>query len=318
MELMPDWEKIVFKEPFVKRYSALTDWESFRRVSLSYPRKAIRINTLKISVEECKKRLEQQDWVLEQIPWFPAGFWIKHKTGRRDIGNTLEHSLGYIYVQEAVSMIPPLALAPEEHMVVLDVCAAPGSKTTQIAQIMKNTGIIIANDVNATRIAALGINIQRSGITNIVITMMQGHQFKRLEQTMRFDRILVDAPCSGTGTIRKSLKTIMMWNPNMVKKLAGIQKQLLMTAYALLKKGGIVVYSTCSCEPEENEGVMDFLLARHPEAKLEPLHLQGLKHSDPILSFEGTNYNPAIKNCLRIWPQDNNTEGFFVARIRKN
>ena len=250
-----------------------------------------------------------------EVPWISEGFWITHETGRRDIGNTIEHSLGYIYVQEPVSMIPPLVLDPQPGELVLDMCAAPGSKTTEIAQLMENKGILIANDYKGDRIAALGINLQRSGIMNTVVTLMMGHQFKKSGIT--FDRILVDAPCSGTGTIRKSLKTIEMWNPAMLKRFSSMQKQLLDTAFTLIKEDGVVVYSTCSCEPEENEEVIDFLLKRCPNAKLEVIELKGLQRSDPVLEFEGRIYNPEIKKCLRIWPQDNDTEGFFVAKIRK-
>jgi len=143
---------------------------------------------------------------------------------------------------------------------------------------------------------------------------MQGQWFKE----MLFDKILLDAPCSGTGTIRKSLKTLRIWNPVMVKRLAGTQRQLIDTAFKNLKQGGILVYSTCSLEPEENEGVIDFLLNKYENAELEPVKLSNIKKSEPILNFENKKYNDEIKKCLRIWPQDNDTEGFFVAKIRKS
>ena len=307
-------EKIEFKERFVERYSKLTDWESFKESSLSFLRRSIRVNTLKISIEKTKKRLESKKWLLKQIPWCKEGFWVTHKEGRRDIGNTLEHSLGYIYVQEAASMIPPIVLDPKPNDIVLDMCAAPGSKTTQIAQYMQNKGILVANDYKGMRIAPLGINLQRAGITNAIITLMEGRFFKNFQ----FDKILVDAPCSGTGTIRKSLKTLRIWNPDMVKRLAGTQRQLISVAFNNLKLGGTLVYSTCSCEPEENEGVVDFLLQKYTNAKLQGINIKGLKLSNPILEFDGNSYSSEIKKCLRIWPQDNDTEGFFVANIKKS
>ena len=307
-------DKIEFKEKFIERYSKLTDWETFKEISLKFLRRSIRVNTLKISIEECKKRLEKQDWNLEQIPWCKEGFWVKHKTGRRDIGNTIEHSLGYFYVQEAASMIPPLVLEPKPGEIILDMCAAPGSKTSQIAQYMENEGILIANDYQYIRLQPLGINLQRMGITNAIITLMEGRFFKN--SNIELDRILVDAPCSGTGTIRKSLKTLRIWNPNAVKRLSGQQRQLIDTAFSILKPGGTMVYSTCSLEPEEDEGVIDFLLSKYDNAKLEDVKLD-IKRSEAVLEFEGNNYNPEIKKCLRIWPQDNDTEGFFVAKLRK-
>ena len=307
-------ETIEFKEKFIERYSKLTDWETFKEISLTFLRRSIRVNTLKISIDECKKRLEKQNWNLEQIPWCKEGFWVVHKEGRRDIGNTIEHSLGYYYVQEAASMIPPLVLEPKPNEVILDMCAAPGSKASQIAQYMQNKGILIANDYQYIRLQPLGINLQRMGVRNSIITLMEGRFFKN--SNIEFDRILVDAPCSGTGTIRKSLKTIGIWNPNVIRRLAGQQRQLIDTAFSILKKDGVMVYSTCSLEPEENEDVIDFLLEKYDNSKLEDIKLD-IKQSSAVLEFEGDKYNPEIKKCLRIWPQDNDTEGFFVTRIRK-
>ena len=310
---MPNWQEIEFKDKFAERYSKLTDFEEFKKYSLSFLRRSIRVNTLKIPVSDLKKRLEK-DWKLDQIPWCREGFWIKAKKGeRRDVGNLTEHLLGYIYVQEAVSMIPPIVLDPKPGETILDIAASPGSKATQIAQYMQNKGILVANDYKADRMKPLCINLQRMGITNSIVTLMQGRLFKGFQ----FDKMLVDAPCSGTGTIRKSIKTLRIWNPNMVKRLAGTQRQLLETAFNNLNKDGILVYSTCTLEPEEDEGIIDFLLEKYPNAKLEEIKLNGLKRSPAILEFEDKEYNPEIKKCLRLWPQDNDTEGFFIAKIKK-
>src|SRR3989338_2189733 len=222
---IPNSDKIEFKQKFIERYSSLTDWDEFKKYSLSFLRRSIRANTIKLSVKELKKRLEK-NWNLEQVPWCNEGFWIEHiEKERRDIGNLIEHSLGYFYTQEAASMIPPLVLEPKKDEIVLDMAASPGSKTTQIAALMENTGILIANDYTTERMKPLSINLQRCGVTNAVITLMQGQWFKE----MLFDKILLDAPCSGTGTIRKSLKTLRIWNPVMVKRLAGTQRQLIDT-----------------------------------------------------------------------------------------
>lgn len=307
-------KEISFKPKFVERYSKLTNWEEFKRISLTFLRRSIRVNTLKISAKELKKRLEK-DWTLKKIPWCKEGFWIEHtKKERRDIGNLIEHSLGYFYTQEAASMIPPIILNPKPDDVVLDIAASPGSKTTQIAQYMQNKGILIANDYTIERMKPLSINLQRCGVTNTIITLMEGQWFKR--SGIEFDKVLVDAPCSGTGTIRKSLKTISIWNPDMVRRIAITQKQLIETGFNLLKENGTLVYSTCSLEPEENEDVVNFLLNEYENAKLEEIKLN-LKNSPAISEFENKKYSEEIKKCLRIWPQDNDTEGFFVARIRK-
>ena len=142
--------------------------------------------------------------------------------------------------------------------------------------------------------------------------MMKGTRFKGFQ----FDRILVDAPCSGVGTIRRSLKTIQQWNPNMIRMLAGQQKRLLATAFDNVKPGGIIVYSTCTLEPEEDEGVVSWLLEKEETASLEKIKLP-LTRSPPVISFGRVEYHPDVKHCLRIWPQDNDSEGFFVAKIRK-
>tara|TARA_Y100000294_G_C8554597_1_gene336689 strand:- start:46 stop:1011 length:966 start_codon:yes stop_codon:yes gene_type:complete len=317
-KLMPNANEIEFKEKFIERYSKLTEWEEFKKISLSFLRRSIRVNTLKIPINELKKRLEK-NWNLTQVPWCKEGFWIEHKgigdEHRRDIGNLIEHSLGYFYTQEAASMIPPLVLEPKENEIVLDIAASPGSKTTQIAQYMNNKGILVANDYTILRMKPLSLNLQRCGVTNCIITLMLGQWFRK--SNIEFDKILVDAPCSGTGTIRKSLKTLRIWNPNMIKRLSITQKQLLETAFKILKPGGTLVYSTCSLEPEENEGVVDFLLSKYKSASLEEIKLKNLKKSEPILEFEKNNYNSDIKKCLRIWPQDNDSEGFFVAKLKK-
>ena len=317
MVLIPGTEDIEFKPKFIERYSKLTNWAAFREYSLTFLRKSIRVNTLKISVEDLKKRLNPV-WQLDPVPWCKEAFFIEHRgineAKRRDVGNLPEHILGYIYVQEAASMIPPIVLNPKPKEVVLDMCAAPGSKTTQIANRMNNKGTLIANDADGSRLAALGINLQRCGVQNCILTNMQGRFFKRVN--IEFDRILVDAPCSGIGTIRKSLKTIKMWNPNMVRRLAGTQRQLIQTAFDKLKKGGNLVYSTCTTEPEEDEGVISWLLDSNSDAKTEKINLN-INAAEPITEFEKKQYNEGVKNTLRLWPQDNNTEGFFVAKIKK-
>jgi len=316
MEQVPfhNISEITFKPKFIDRYSNLTDWEAFRQCSLSFLKRSIRVNTLKITIKELKQRLEK-NWKLEQIPWCKDGFWIEHaKKERRDIGNLIEHSLGYFYIQEAASMIPPVILEAKPNEIVLDIAASPGSKTTQIAQYMENNGILIANDYTIDRMKPLSINLQRCGVSNAIITLMEGQWFKR--SGIGFDKILVDAPCSGTGTIRKSLKTISIWNPDMVRRLAITQRQLIETGFNLLKGNGTLVYSTCSLEPEENEEVVNYLINKYENAKIEEIKLD-IKRSPAILEFDDKKYNEEIKKCLRIWPQDNDTEGFFVVKILK-
>ena len=310
-EHIPNTDSLKAKPDFEKRYRSLLgdEYDSFMECSLSFLRKSIRVNTLKTTPENIIQKLSPK-WKLTPVPWCKEGFWLKSE--RRDVGNLTEHALGYIYVQEAASMIPPLVLDVQEGDIVLDLCAAPGSKSTQLAQYLNNTGALLCNDYLGDRLKALGMNLQRCGALNTIITQTKGHRFKELN--FEFDKILVDAPCSGTGTIRKSLRTLRMWNPNMVKRLSGIQRELLKTAYGLLRNGGSLVYSTCTLEPEEDEGIISDFLDKNEDAKLAEIEFNG-KRSKPVEEFDGRIYNAEVRKCLRLWPQDNDTEGFFVAKI---
>ncbi|MFT4261538.1 MAG: NOL1/NOP2/sun family putative RNA methylase [Candidatus Woesearchaeota archaeon] len=301
------------KKDFEERYQELLKdkYEEFKEYSSKYITKAIRVNTLKISVEDLKKRLEDR-WNLIPVPWCKEGFWITYKDGDRfDIGNLPEHQLGYIYVQDPASMIPPVVLNPKPHDIVLDMCSAPGSKTTQLAMYMDNKGMLIANDESGKRLSALGLNLTRCGVSNTIINHMRGEQVKG-----EYDKISVDAPCSGTGTIRRNFKIAEMYSFGLVKRMQSIQKKLIRKAYQLLKKGGILVYSTCTLEPEENEEVIDYLLKEFEDAEVLDIELN-INRQPAILEFENKKYDPRVSKCLRILPQDNDTEGFFVCKIQK-
>ncbi|MBU0758299.1 MAG: NOL1/NOP2/sun family putative RNA methylase [Nanoarchaeota archaeon] len=306
-EIKPKFEKH-FREIFRDNY------DEFMKFSLTYLRRSIRVNTVKASIAKVKKSLESKGWMLEQVPWCKEGFWISHKTGRRDIGCTREFLLGYFYVQEAASLIPPVVLQPKPGELVLDMCAAPGSKSTQIAQYMENKGILIANDFKGDRLKSLGVNVQRMGLTNTIMTLMFGQWFAK--SSLRFDKILVDAPCSGTGTIRKSIKTLRIWNETMVERLASTQKKLIEIGFSILKPGAVMVYSTCSVEPIENEGIVSHLLDTFDDARLEDIELP-LKRTAAFTEYRGEKYHKDVSKCLRLSPQDNDTEGFFVAKLRK-
>ena len=293
-----------FKKSFIERYEKLTNIKEFKEYCARGLRKSIRINTLKISVRDF---LERSDLSLEKIKWCEQGFFVDD---RITLGNLNDHFLGYFYVQESASMLPPLVLDVKGK--ILDMCAAPGSKTGQIAAMMNNKGLIIANDYDYIRLKALTMNLQRLGVINTVITNMKGYFIKD-----NFDSILLDAPCSGTGAIRKSPGTVEIYNTNMIRKLSSDQKSLINNAFKILDEEGSLVYSTCSLEPEENEEVIDFLLNKYENAKVENIKFNGLKTSDAVLEFEGKKYDEEIKKSVRIWPQDNDTEGFFVCKIRK-
>ena len=300
-----------YQEHYTKLLGSKQQYEEFLDKALNYPTRAIRVNTIKAKVDDVKKRLKDKGWKLRNVEWCNTAFYIE-KEDRRDVGNLEEHALGYIYVQEPSSMIPPLALSPKPDEMVLDVAAAPGSKTTQMAALMQNKGLIVANEKDMRRITSLKANLERMGVSNTVITHLDGRRIN-LEG---FDKILLDAPCSGTGTLSKSLKSLEMWNPKGIEKLARLQGQLLEKAYNMLKPGGVVAYSTCSLEVEENEGVLNTFFRRHEEAGSLKVDASE-KQSKPYLEFEGKNMDSRVGKSARLWPHISGSDGFFISLIRK-
>ncbi len=275
---------------------------------------SIRVNTLKVRVEEMISLFSQRGIDCRKIPWCPYGFWI-YGCEEENIGNFWEHFVGLIYVQEPSSMIPAEILNPESKDKVLDIAAAPGSKTTHMAQIMENRGAIVANDINPKRLKALTNNIERLGVVNVCVTCMDGRRFGKILPSS-FDKVLVDAPCSAEGTIRKSYKAIYNWHEWAYKKLSETQKALLISAFKATKPGGLILYSTCTFSPEENEAVVSYIL-EHYDAETEGIDIPGIEVSEPILSWNGEDFHPDVKRCIRIYPHKNEVGGFFVAKIRK-
>ena len=315
-------EKFPPKEAFVERMEKLLGKdgaETFFDISYTKTPSSIRCNTIKIDVEELKNRLENYGWEIRQpFEKFPEIMIIDSKLKPGEIGKTKEHLLGYYYVQEISSMLPMMALEPEEGDFVLDLCASPGSKTTQAAAMMNNTGTIIANEVSMGRIGILNTNLERCGVMNTIVTRKEGYALceRFLKKTQfRFDKILVDAPCSGEGTLRKSPSTFEMWNINMIKKIAGTQKRLAEAALGILKVGGIMIYSTCTLAPEEDEMIVDYLIKKF-DIEVEQINLP-LKFRNGVCKWEGKELSGEVKKCLRLYPHDNNTDGFFVAKIKK-
>ena len=293
---------------FIERYEKIDDSDEFYKYMAKPLRPSIRVNTLKARVEDVVESLSER-FELEPISWCKEGFFINTE----DVGSTIEHQLGLIFSQEASSMIPAVVLDPKPNMLVLDMAAAPGGKTTQIAQYMRNEGCIIANDVKVDRLNILISNLQRCGVLIARVTMKDGRFFRRFKD--KFDRVLLDAPCSNVGMIRKNFKYLKMWRLKDVFSLSRLQKELIMAGYQALKPGGILVYATCTLDPLENEEVINHLIM-NTDAEIMEIDLP-VKRTKPILKFEDKEYDKEVKKCLRIHPQDNDTEGFFIAKIMK-
>ena len=312
------------KPLFVERMKALfnngKDFQGYMEILKKEPVRSIRCNTLKISPENLKKRLLEKGWKIKQhFNENPEIMIVENNLQPGELGRSFEHLLGYYYIQEIASMLPVLALNPKEGDLVLDLCASPGSKTTQIAAKINGVGTIIANEINIGRIKILASNTERCGTSNVIITKKEGTALcKQLKNSgFLFDKILVDAPCSGEGTLRSTPRTALMWNPNTIKKLSKIQKHLLASALEILKLNGEIVYSTCTHAPEENEEVVDFILEEFGnKIKIEKISLP-VRCRSGLNSWKNESYNKDVEKSCRIYPQDNNTEGFFIAKLRR-
>jgi NOL1/NOP2/sun family putative RNA methylase len=315
------------KAEFIRRINLLlpdkTDRDLFWKILKSEAPKTIRCNTLKISPDKLKQKLENKSWKIKQpFSKHPEIMIIDKKSNLQpgELGKSAEHLIGYYYIQEISSMLPILALNPKQEDLSFDCCAAPGSKTTQAASLMENKGTIIANDKNIGRLKILISNLERCGCTNTIITRQDSVQLcKKLENIgMKFDKILLDVPCSGEGTLRSSPKTFLMWNLKVIEKLSRLQKKISASAIPLLKQDGEIIYSTCTHTPEENEEVVSFLI-KNFNLKLQSINLpKEIKTRQGITSWQGKKFHPDMKKAVRIWPQDNNTEGFFIAKLKKS
>lgn len=313
--------KPIFEKRFRKMLKTDEEYEKFIDCIITPQRKSFRVNSLRVeNSEDVINKLKKKGLEISKVPWCENGFFADYKEDiRTDLGNLLEHFLGLMYVQEATSMCPPTLLdIPEtidDDFMVLDMAAAPGSKTTQLGDMMKNKGTLIANELDYNRLSPLKLNLERSGLINTVIINNDG---ARIEGFEIFDRILLDAPCSGSGVIRKSPKTIKTYNPKRLKSMQRLQLKLLQRAFELLKTDGIMTYSTCSLDPEENEFCIKEFLEKNPNAVLMDAKLNGLILNNKLKEFEGKEIpNEITEKTVRIWPQDNDTNGFFVAKIMK-
>lgn len=311
--------KYEMKPLFLQRLQALmpnsSDFKKFESIVHTSPKNFIRCNTLKISPEELLSNLRKK-WEVEQpFQENPEIMLVTSPLLPGELGKAIEHILGYYYIQEISSMLPPIALAPKPNEFILDLFASPGSKTTQIAAMMQNQGTIVANDLKMDRIKILSSNLERTGVSNTIVSRQDAISLcsKLSKSKILFDKILVDAPCSGEGTLRSSPKTFLMWNQKVIDKLSRQQKKFLAFALRCLKKEGTLVYSTCTHSPEENEAIVSFALENFP-VKIEPLSLP-LKSRPGITSWQNEKYSPETAKACRIYPQDNDSEGFFLAKF---
>ena len=270
----------------------------------------LRVNNLKYNIEDLKKIFDNIGIEYELVPWYKDAL-ILLNCNESQIQNLEIYKNGYIYLQSLSSMIPPLVLDPKENDKVLDLTAAPGSKTTQMASMMNNKGYILANELDKIRCDKLKYNINMQGVTICKVINGRGEDIgeKYKEQ---FDKVLLDTPCSGEGRFLLSdEKTYANWNANEVKKLVKVQKDLFLSADKALKKGGTMVYSTCTLNKYENEEILNFAL-NNLDIEIQKINID-LKNT---LKGITKGYREDIKNAIRVLPTKEQ-EGFFVAKILK-
>jgi tRNA (cytosine40_48-C5)-methyltransferase len=296
-------KNIPINNTLVKRYQSLG--YTCKLIDL---RPSLRINTLKTTESEIISRLKGIGVELEKIQYTDFGYFFK---ATFSLGATSEYLQGYYYIQEAASQLPPQILEPKPDEIVLDMCAAPGSKTTEIAQYMHNKGTLVALDADPRRLFALRNNLERCGVMNALLYKKDARFV--FDLGLQFDKILLDAPCSGNYAIEEDF--FIKKSVDGIRERARLQKELLKAAIKVLKKNGTLVYSTCSLEPEEDEMNIDWLLSKYPEMKLEQVELD--IGDDGLVEVFGKKLNPEIKKCKRFWPTKTKTEGFFIAKLVK-
>lgn len=268
------------------------------------PVRAFRVNTDKISLEDFEKI---NIFGKEKIPYAATGYYLNYDK----IGNHPYHHAGMIYVQEPAAIAPAECIDIEPQWKILDMCAAPGGKSTQLKNKQGQNGILVSNEIISSRCRILTGNIERLGLCNTVTTCMDTSKLARLFPDT-FDLIMVDAPCSGEGMFRKDENAIDEWSVQNVEKCAARQAEILENAAVTLKNGGYIIYATCTFSLEENEMTVDAFLQRHPEFELVPVNERVRNNSSDGIHFDGCKCKN-IHFSRRFYPHKNRGEGQFAA-----
>ncbi|TMT86354.1 RsmB/NOP family class I SAM-dependent RNA methyltransferase [Haloterrigena sp. H1] len=297
-------------EPLERYRSIIDDFDAFLAACERPLGNAVRVNTIKASVERTLAALDREGVGYDQADWNPRVLDLETESP----GSTWTSFHGFTHGQEEVSAVPAVVLDPQPGERVWDSCAAPGGKATQLAALMDDRGTVVANDNNLGRISALRFNAERLGATSLAVTNADARNYS-LERFDfdAFDRTLVDAPCSCEGTIRKNPDALDNWSEGHISSVAGIQKGIIRRAIQATREGGTVVYSTCTFAPEENEAVVQHALETE-SCRVVDFEL-GLEHSPGLTEWDGTTYDSSLEKAARIYPHQNDTGGFFVAKL---
>lgn len=299
-------------QSFERYRSIVGDWDAFI-AALSRPQPVcVWANTLKITPEALAKTLAEHGCEALPIPWYSRGFTLPNHISP---GNRIEYLAGLYHVQEETSMLPVVLLDPQPGERILDLCAAPGNKSVQIAVHMESTGTLIANDRDYRRVRAIGHALERLGVYNTSTTTYDASSYPVSAGV--FDRILADVPCSCEGTSRKHPEVL---DPNRRPGASsGLQKAILKKAIQLCRPGGRIVYSTCTYAPEENEMVIQEILNQTPPntVRMLPASIPGFVSSPGLSAWQEHTFDPQMTNAMRVYPHQNDTGGFFVAVFEK-
>ncbi|HLZ15118.1 MAG TPA: RsmB/NOP family class I SAM-dependent RNA methyltransferase [Candidatus Saccharimonadales bacterium] len=286
------------------------------RALLDMPRhQSVRLNPLVAPPAATLIKLQEVGWQGEPFAWAENCYSVS--SGLETVRDSEVIASGAAFIQNAASWLPVLALDPQPGERILDVCAAPGGKSSHITALTHNQAELWANDNSRARLAKLRANFARLGVQPAQVTLFDATQLARKLDGQQFDKILLDAPCSGEGLMRYDQdKDFATWSVAHIKRLQQLQKRLLTQAWQLLKPGGTLVYSTCTMAPEENEAVVDYLLRTHPNAAIEPY---SVKLPSRIPALQGWNDKPFrndLQGCMRLAPSPQ-IEAFFVCQLQK-
>lgn len=292
--------------------SLIDDVDSFCAAATRPLPTCLWVNPLKADAATLQAHLAEAGIELEPVDWMEGAY---RAHGWSQPGRTLPFITGWYVVQEEIAMTAIAALDPQPGERVLDLCAAPGNKTVHIAARLAATGMVVANEWKTGRLASLWSAIARMGLLNVLTLNEDG---RSLDLPLQFDRVLVDAPCSAEGTCRKKPHRFSSAPQSLkaIAQLVPVQQALLERALRLVKPGGVVVYSTCTFSPEENEAVLDAVVG--DRGSIEPFHIEGLQAAAGVTAWQGQSFRQDIAHAHRYWPHLNDTGGFFVARIRRH
>lgn len=293
------------------RYQPLmADWDDFCQVIDQPLPSTFWRNPMRVSHEQLLDGLAAYDLSPQGYDFSDLAYQLPPGVA---LGRLLPWQAGWFHVQELVSMLAAPILAPQPGQRVLDLCAAPGGKTAMLAALMQQQGLLVANDLSVDRIKALRHVVGRMGMTNVLCTQSDARRFTADQP---FDAVLADVPCSCEGTVRRNAKVRFAQAPR--ANICHNQAQILSRAVAALAPQGRLLYSTCTLAPEENEAQITALLAREPSMRLLPIDLAGIRHRPGLSHWQDQAFHHDCSLCWRLYPQDNNSGGFFLALLEKS